>query len=180
MRSLHYFIWRVKRLPGTPEFIARGFAIGVAINFWPVLFTHLIFGYLFCMLLEGSLLSMFIGTLIGNPWTFAIVYPIMYKIGKVILGLKPIHAERSIDAAAGVWDKIWPIESWHSLVTAFQHVLWPMMIGGFLLGLPCTLFSFYLARNAIRVYHGQKRRSLLKKFEIAEHDIESPHPDQHA
>lgn len=115
---------------------------------------------------------MFIGTLVGNPWTFAIVYPLMYKIGKVLLGLKPIHAERSIDAATNIWDKIWPIESWHSLSMLVQHVLWPMVIGGFLLGLPCTLLAYYLARNAIKVYHAQHRRNLIKKFERVEQDID--------
>jgi len=174
-RGVHYIFWRLKRLPGTPEFIARGFAIGIAVNFWPVLGTHLVLGYLFCQALGGSLLAMFIGTLFGNPWTFAIVYPLMYKIGKVLLGLKPTHAERSIDAATNVWDKIWPIESWHSLSMLIQHVLWPMSIGGFLLGLPATLFAFYLGRNAIKVYHLQHRRNLLKKFERVEHDIETVH-----
>jgi uncharacterized protein (DUF2062 family) len=177
-RTFKYIVWRLKRLPGTPEFIARGFAIGIAVNFWPVLFTHLIFGYMFCMLLDGSLLAMFIGTLAGNPWTFAIVYPLMYKIGKVLLGLKPIHAERSIDAAAGVWDKIWPIESWHSLSMAFQHVLWPMIIGGFLLGLPFTLLAYYLGRNAIKVYQMQHRRNLLKKFEKVEQEIQAVHTEK--
>ena len=180
-RVLHYFVWRLKRLPGTPVFIARGFAIGVAINFWPILFTHLLFGYIFCRLLKGSLLAMFIGTLIGNPWTFAIVYPIMYKIGKIMLGMRPVHNERAISSAADLWDRIWPIESFatsmHNLAIIFQEILFPLMIGGFLLGLPVTMFSFYITRNVIEVYQTQRRRHLIKKFEAVEHDIETPNQD---
>lgn len=180
-RAAYYFLWRLKRLPGTPVFIARGFAIGVAVNFWPILFTHLLFGYIFCRLIRGSLLSMFIGTLLGNPWTFALVYPVMYKIGKIMLGLRPTHSEHAIDSAAGIWSRIWPIHSFeasmHSIAIAFQEILFPLMIGGFLLGLPVTIFSFYLMRNMIEVYQSQRRRHLLKKFEAVEHDIETPHPE---
>lgn len=180
-RAAYYFIWRLKRLPGTPVFIARGFAIGVAINFWPILFTHLLFGYIFCRLLKGSLLAMFIGTLLGNPWTFAIVYPINYKIGKIMLGLRPTHSERAIGSAADLWNKIWPIESFatsmHNLGIIFQEILFPLMIGGFFVGLPVTLLSYYLTRNIIQVYQAQRRRMLLKKFEAVEHDIEDIQPD---
>ena len=124
---------------------------------------------------------MFIGTLIGNPWTFAIVYPIMYKIGKIMLGMRPVHNERAISSAADLWDRIWPIESFatsmHNLAIIFQEILFPLMIGGFLLGLPVTMFSFYITRNVIEVYQTQRRRHLIKKFEAVEHDIETPNQD---
>lgn len=170
-------IWRLKRLPGTPVFIARGFAIGVAINFWPILYTHLFFAYLLCLVFSGSLLAMFIGTLLGNPLTFAIVYPLMYKVGKIMMGLRPVHSENSLDSAEEVFSKIWPIESWHKLWLVFQEILFPMMIGGFLIGLPITIASYYLARNAIRVYQVQRRLHLIKKFEKVEHDIETWHTE---
>lgn len=175
-RLIAYFAWRIKRLPGTPEFIAKGFSIGVAINFWPLLFTHLFFGYILCRVFKGSLIAMFIGTLFGNPWTFAIVYPLMYKLGKIMLGLRPRHAAHAIDSAGEVWSMIWPVESWHNLAVAFQEFFLPMMIGGFLLGLPCALFAYYLARNGISVYQSQRRKILLKRFEAVEREIEQPQP----
>jgi len=175
-RAWHYLVWRVKRRPGTPEFIARGFAIGVAINFWPILFTHFVGGILLCWALAGDVIAMFIGTLLGNPWTFAIVYPLMYKLGKVLLGLRPHHRETSIDTAEEVWAKIWPVESWHSLMIALKEIILPMILGGFLLGLPCALLSYYIARNAVRVYQGNRRRSIMKKFDAVEAEIEKNNP----
>ncbi len=175
-RPLAYMMWRLKRLPGTPVFIARGLAIGIAINFWPILFTHLIFGYLICRMLKGSVIAMAIGTLAGNPWTFAIVYPIMYKMGKILLGLNPIHSEQSLDSAEEVASRLWPIESWHGFVVAVQEIFIPMVLGGFLLGLPITILTFYVTRNAVEVYQQQRRKHLLKKFEDVEHDIEQVTP----
>ena len=172
-RTLNYILWRLKRLPGTPEYIAKGFAIGVAVNFWPVLFTHLVLGYIIARILRGDLIAMFIGTMIGNPWTFAVVYPVMYKIGKVALGMKPRHhAAQSFDSIEKIWHQIWPIHSWHSISVAFREILLPMSIGGFLLGLPCVLASYYLVRNLVRVYRLQHRKNLLADFQKTEHEIE--------
>lgn len=174
-RVWHYLVWRIKRLPGTPQYIATGLAIGVGINFWPILFTHLVFGYLLCRILKGSVIAMFMGTLLGNPWTFAIVYPIMYRIGKVLLGFHAFHPSQPNDvvrSVESVWDQIWPIESWGKLAIVFQELLFPMMLGGFLLGLPCVLFTYYLTRKTLRVYQEQKRKNLLAKFHKVEQEIE--------
>lgn len=175
-RAWQYLIWRIKRRPGTPEFIARGFAIGVAINFWPILFTHFVGGIVLCWMIGGDIIAMFIGTLLGNPWTFAVVYPLMYKLGKVLLGLRPKHHETSLDTAEEVWAKIWPIESWHSLWVGLKEIIFPMMVGGMLLALPCALVAYYIARNTVRVYHGQRRRLILKRFDSVEAEIEKNNP----
>lgn len=173
-RVLSYFILRLKRRPGTPEYIAKGFAVGVAINFWPVLFTHLVLGYIFCRIFRGDALAMFIGTLLGNPWTFAMVYPLCYKLGKTLMGLNPRHRPESIDTLDEVWNQIWPVKSLHNLTIAFHEIILPMTLGGFLLALPAAIAGYYLARNAVRVYQLQRRKVLTKKFHDSEHDIESP------
>jgi len=174
-RAFHYVLLRLKRLQGTPEYIARGFAIGVAINYWPILFTHLIFGFILCRMLKGNLISMFIGTLLGNPWTFAIVYPLSYKLGKVFLGLRPSHNLTSLDSAEEIWSRIWPVHSWDQLEIAFQDVILPMIIGGGLLAIPSALVGFYVVRNAIRVYRAQRRKKLQRHFDGNEADLEHHH-----
>lgn len=172
-RAFYYILLRLKRLQGSPEFIARGFAFGMAINYWPILFTHLIGGFILCRLFKGNLIAMFIGTLFGNPWTFAIVYPLSYKLGKAFLGLRPHHNPAAIDSAAEIWDKIWPIHSWDQLEIAFQDMILPMIIGGFLLAIPSALASYYIVRNAIRVYRAQRRKHLMQDFDEVEEAVET-------
>jgi uncharacterized protein (DUF2062 family) len=175
-RAFDYIVWRLKRRPGTPEYIAKGFAIGIAINYWPILFTHLIIGWVFCRILKGDLIAMFIGTLAGNPWTFAIVYPLTYRMGKTLLGLRPVHNPAAIDSAEEIWKQLWPVKSWDQIIIAFDNVLIPMMIGGFLLALPSAIFAYYVARNAVRLYHVQKQHRLRKKFDSVEAEIEKGNP----
>jgi uncharacterized protein len=173
-RAIEYVVIRLKRRPGTPEYIAKGFAIGVAINYWPILFTHLIFGYILCRMLRGDLIAMVIGTLLGNPWTFAIVYPLSYKLGKTLLGMRPSHSADKIDTVSEVWAQIWPVKSMDSLAIAFQEIIIPMILGGFLLALPSAILGYYVAKNAVNVYQLQRRRKLTKKFEAVEAEIEQP------
>lgn len=171
-RVLTYFIFRLKRLQGTPEFIARGFAFGVAINFWPILFTHLIGGYVLCRLFKGNLISMFIGTLLGNPWTFAIVYPLSYKLGKVFLGLRPSHNPNSIDSSEEIWARLWPIHDWQQLNIVFHDLILPLLIGGVMLGIPSALFGYFVVRNTLRIYQAQRRKRLQRHFDAVEAEIE--------
>ena len=171
-RVFLYILLRLKRLPGTPEFIAKAFAIGIAINFWPILFTHLLFGWIFCRIFRGDLIAMFIGTLFGNPWTFALVYPLNYKLGKVFLGRTPMHNTAAIDSAEEIWARLWQSHSWQDLSVVMQDILIPMMIGGFLLAVPCTVVSYYITRNAVRAYQTQRRRRLFRHFDDVEADIE--------
>jgi uncharacterized protein (DUF2062 family) len=177
-RVFLYFLFRLKRRPGSPEFIAKGFAFGVAINYWPILFTHLICGFVLCRVFRGDLLAMFIGTLLGNPWTFAIVYPLSYKLGKVFLGMRPTHNTATLDSAEEVWARIWPIHSWDSFMLAWNDVIVPMMIGGLLLALPSALLAYFLTRNALRVYQQQRRKRFQRDlFDEVEADIETIHRD---
>lgn len=175
-RAFDYVLWRLKRRPGTPEYIAKGFAIGVAVNYWPVIGSHLLIGWILCRLARGDFLAMFIGTLFGNPWTFAMVYPMTYRLGKALLGLRPVHNAAAIDSPEEIWEQIWPVKSFDQIYLAFENILFPMTIGGFLLALPSGFFAYYVARNMIRLYHLQKQIRLRKKFDAVEAEIEQNNP----
>ena len=170
-RVIKYFLYRLKRLPGTPEFIARGFAFGIAVNYWPILGTHLLLGYLLCRIFKANLISMAIGTLLGNPWTFAILYPLSYKLGKVFLGLRLGRSANNVSSAEDIWARIWPVHSWDQLDLAWHDIVSPMIVGGFLLGLPSALLGYYLVRNALRVYQLQRRKRLQAHFQDVGDDI---------
>lgn len=76
-----YYSHRMGRLPGTPYYIAAGLATGVAVSFTPFIGFHLILGALVCWMLRGSIVAMLIGTVVGNPWTFPLIWFITYYVG---------------------------------------------------------------------------------------------------
>ncbi len=82
-----YYKHRIARLPGTPYYIAPGFATGMAISFTPFVGFHLILGGLISWALGGSLVAMALGALLsGNPWTYPFIWIGSYKIGQAIMG----------------------------------------------------------------------------------------------
>jgi uncharacterized protein len=86
-RLMVYYRHRMGRLPGTPEFIARGMALGVAISFTPLVGLHMFIGAGLCVLLRASLLAMVLGTFIGgNLWTLPVIWIASYNLGGVMLG----------------------------------------------------------------------------------------------
>src|SRR5690606_4469057 len=119
----------------------------------------------------------------GNPASFAIVWPIMYRIGKAFLGfhiMRPVSSDEVMLATERALDHIWPIESWERLGMVFHELFLPLFLGGFLLGLPCVLVTYYVTRNALRVYQDKKRQRLLRRFDEVEAEIETAHHEENA
>lgn len=139
-RLYHYYKHRIGRLPGTPYFIAVGFATGAAISFTPFMGFHLILSALITFALRGSLLASAIGaTLFGNPWTFPFIWIGTYELGAEMMGsasVAPLPAKLSIGY---IWD--------HSL-----DLLVPMTIGALPLMVVSWLLIFLLVYGGISSY----------------------------
>ena len=85
-RALLYIRHRLARLPGSPYSIAAGFACGAAMSFTPFLGLHFLLAGILAWLIGANIVASAIGTVVGNPWTFPIILPTIYKIGTWILG----------------------------------------------------------------------------------------------
>ena len=85
-RAAIYVSHRVRRLPGSPSHIAAGFACGAAVSFTPFLGLHFISAALLALLLRGSMLASAIGTVVGNPWTFPLIWAWIYTLGCLVIG----------------------------------------------------------------------------------------------
>ncbi len=83
-----YILLRLSRLEGSSHAIAIGFACGVAISFTPFVGGHLLLAALTAFLFGGNVLASTIGTLIGNPWTFPVIWVSILKTGEWFLGVQ--------------------------------------------------------------------------------------------
>ena len=81
-RTFRYLKYRTIRIPDSNHAIAAGLAIGCAISWTPTFGTHLIQCAFFCWLLRGNWVASFLGTAMGNPWTFPFLMWIAYQVGK--------------------------------------------------------------------------------------------------
>ena len=142
-----YYKKRISRLPGTPHSIAAGFAAGAAVSFTPFMGLHFVLGALVAYLLRGNLIASALGTLVGNPWTFPLIWVAIYEIGSSILpgdGTKVSLNDLSFTY----------------LMAHIGDVLLPMMLGGAVLSVVVwPIFYFPIVRMIEKLRRSRLGRS---------------------
>ncbi|MDA0961670.1 MAG: DUF2062 domain-containing protein, partial [Proteobacteria bacterium] len=68
-RAFHYVKHRVRRLPDSPERIARGIWAGVFTTFTPFYGLHFIVAAIISRVMQGNILASLMATFFGNPLT---------------------------------------------------------------------------------------------------------------
>ena len=153
---------RVMRLTASPHSIAAGVAAGVFASFTPFMGLHFIIAFLVAYLIAGNFIAAALGTFVGNPLTFPLIWAATYATGRFILsgathaGAAPAMQEKL--AGDAVFDR--------GLMGAVEHVagLWdpllkPMTVGGIPLGILAAIFFYLLTRQlTIGFRHARQRR----------------------
>jgi uncharacterized protein (DUF2062 family) len=140
-----YLVKRTTRLSATPHSIAAGVACGVAISFTPFIGLHLVGSFLLCLLVRGNYVAAAVGTLVGNPWTFPLLWLATYQLGRVMLGgpATPIEAFHHWDLA--------------TLLAKMEAVFWPMAVGSIPLAVIGGLATYFLLMPVIAAYQEARR-----------------------
>ena len=96
IRFCKYLYTKMVRDKGTPDYIARGWAIGVFVGCVIPVFCQLIIAIPLSFLFRGSKIGAALGTFVTTPPTAVFIYPLQIFIGnKIINGdLTPLAAEK--------------------------------------------------------------------------------------
>lgn len=149
-RAATYLSHRLRRLRGTPNSIAVGFAWGVAISFTPLIGFHFLLAALCAWLTGGSLFASAVGTAFGNPWTFPLIWLISFKLGSYLMGL---------NGSAALPQPLTMTYIFHSPGSVF----WPMLTGSVVLGTVAWLASFWIIRRAVDRYRRMRRARIRRR-----------------
>jgi len=154
-RAATYLAHRVRRLPETPYRIAAGFACGAAISFTPFIGFHFIGAALLAVLLRANVLASALGTVVGNPWTFPLIWAWIYGLGRKLTGHEVISDLPNALSLQYIFDR--PLE-----------VFWPMTVGGVPTAIIAWFAFFVPVRGAVieyqrarqwRIHHRARFRS---------------------
>ena len=85
-RSGRYVVYRLRRLSASPHAIALGFAVGAFAAVTPYIGTHLMMAALLSWAIGGSIVASVLGTFVGNPLTYPLLWYASYEVGNVLLG----------------------------------------------------------------------------------------------
>ncbi len=175
-RAFHYVKHRVRRLPDSPERIARGIGAGVFAAFTPFYGMHFVVAALLARLLNGNILAALSGTFFGNPLTYVPIGVICLQTGHFLLGTEFEKGEthglmRKFARALGdLKDNFLSMFSdrvadWHGLSIFYHEVFYPYMIGGIIPGIVAGVVCYYLSLPVTRTYQQRRRAKIKAKFE---------------
>lgn len=175
-RAFHYVKHRMRRLPDSPERIARGIWAGVFITFSPLFGMHFFFAVFLAKLMKGNILASLMATFVGNPLTFVFIALSSLKSGHWILGTELEQGElRSLSHKfSNAWSDLWhnvisiftsEKMDWSGLAIFSRDVFYPYLIGGILPGLFFGTLSYYLAVPILRAYQRRRKGVIKAKFE---------------
>ena len=126
-RSLVHLKHKIFRLKEPPVSISIGLAWGAAVSFTPLIGLHIAICLLGTYLMKGNMLAALAGTVIGNPWTFPLIFFIDYKLG-VFFGITGVASFEI---------------SLNFFYLNFEKIFFPTLIGS----IPLFLFVWFITYN---------------------------------
>lgn len=175
-RAFTYVQHRLRRLPGTPEQIARGIFAGTFTIFTPLFGLHFVVAALLAKVMRGSILAALLATFLGNPLTFVPIAITSLTLGHFLLGTETsLRIDDSIFRKFGrafgdLWHNFKAIFTherahWDELSIFYQDVFLPWLVGGLIPGIICGVICYYLSVPVIRAYQKRRTLRLQKKME---------------
>ena len=148
-RSTRYVLYRLRRLSASPHAIALGFGAGAFAAVTPYIGTHMVMAALLAWAVGGSMVAALLGTFVGNPLTYPLLWFASYKVGNIMLGSEAVKGR--VDFSHGLFepsfDQLWPI-------------LKPMTLGSIPLGLLVAACCYFLVKPMVEAYQHRRRRGL--------------------
>jgi len=76
---------KLDTLKGNPQSIAKGFATGAAVSFTPFVGFHALLAIIIAKIVKQNAMAAVLGTILGNPWTFPLIWYADLHCGKFLL-----------------------------------------------------------------------------------------------
>ena len=160
-RLFRYYYNKAVREKGTPEYIARGWAIGMFIGFAVPFGLQLMVSIPLSFLLKGSKLGAAVGTLATNHFTIFLIYPFQCWLGSRLIG-SPLN----FTDISSKLEQVIQNQDYATLFGLGKTLIIAFFVGGFLLAFISTPICYYLVKYMVIQYRRNKERRRQKKQEM--------------
>ena len=134
---------KIVREKASPEYIARGWAIGMFYGCFAPMGTQLLLSIPTAFLLRGSKIGATLGTFLTNYFSVLIIYPVQCYVGSLLMGGGLDYASIQ-EAMAGVRE-----EGWRSLLQLGPSLIAAFFIGGALLTVIMTPTTYIVVKQLV-------------------------------
>jgi uncharacterized protein len=173
-RAIEYVKHRLRRLPDSPEKIARGVFAGTVVSVLPIPGFQFIAGWLLAWVMRGNILASLLATFLSNPVTTPFIAVLSLSLGHWMLGIRqPLNAEAIgagfADAGREIWHNIVAmfgpeVAHWDSLIDFWHTIYWPYFVGSLVPGVLLGLILYYLTVPLVRAYQNARKKRLQAKL----------------
>ncbi len=143
------------KIRGEPGEIALGFALGIFIGMSPTMGFQMPIAVFFAAIFRYNKVSAAMGVWITNPLSAPFLYGLTYLLGAKLIGLKNIIP----------LSEQFDLEMLKILFSKAPEILWALIVGGVVSGIPLAVISYYLCYSAVQRYQDDIKRKLAKQKE---------------
>ncbi|MBQ9087858.1 MAG: DUF2062 domain-containing protein [Lentisphaeria bacterium] len=165
-RLFKYYYNKIVRTPGTPEFVARGWALGVAVGCIVPVFCQLIVAIPLSFLFRCSKVGAIGGTFITTPPTAIFIYPVQIWVGNKI-----INGDLSSDAALRLVeifnsDTISFTQKWSAFADMGMDLVAAFFAGGVVWALVMVPLIYFSVKKSVISYRNMRDNRRKKKLKV--------------
>ena len=128
---------KIVRDDGTPEYIARGWSIGVFVGCLMPICSQLLVSIPLSFLLRGSKIGAALGTLLTNPVSIFFIYPPQCYVGNKLIG-----GSLSFEMIKESLKELFREKSWDSFLHMSGELIASFFAGGLLMGVILTPIAY--------------------------------------
>ena len=148
---------RFLKIRGKPREIARGFALGLFVGMTPFFGLHTVIAVPLAALFKWNKISAAISVWFTNAATAPIIYSVTYLVGARIIGI-----QKGFN-----WTDINSFSSVYQLILKTPEIVWAMIVGGVVLGLPLSIVGYYIIYLILKRY----QENIKLKLEISKQKL---------
>ena len=153
---------KILREQATPEFIARGWAIGMFYGCAIPFGFQLILSIPTAVILKGSKIGATVATFVTNHFSIFIIYPVQCWLGNRLLG-----GDISYGAISHALSDVVKEQSWDSLARIGGDLVSAFFVGGLLFAVIFTPVTYFAVRTFVRRNRARKAAKLEQEAQGA-------------
>lgn len=155
---------RFLKIRGNPREIALGFALGIFIGMSPFMGIHTAAAVFLAALLKWNKIAAAIAVWISNPLSAPLIYGLTYVVGSRFV------AHQQSYPMPGTFD----LDALIALIKMGPELLWVLVVGGIIVGIPLSVIAYFMAYGAIVEYRKTIRQKIVKSTKTIKSKLHPP------
>ncbi|MCI5778248.1 MAG: DUF2062 domain-containing protein [Lentisphaeria bacterium] len=164
VRYLKWLYTRIVRSNGSPDYVARGWALGMFVGCTVPIFCQLIIAIPLSFVIRGSRIGAALGTFITTPPTAVFIYPVQIWVGNRLIG-GALSFALIRDTARNMVQR----GDWHAFAEMGRELVAAFFAGGLLWAAIMTPLTYFAVRFLVIRY--RRLREMLMSRRRKDHRI---------